>query len=50
MKTCPQCGSAMVYRFNLNWARSPLGSEYAWFCVTDPTHFVEDLSRFGTAS
>ncbi len=31
----------MVHRFNLNWARSPLGAEYIWVCVTDPSHVIE---------
>ena len=32
----------MVYRYNINWARSPLGAEYAWICVVDPSHLVEE--------
>ena len=34
----------MVYRFNLNWARTPRGAEYIWVCVTDPTHILEDTT------
>ena len=33
----------MVYRFNINWARSRYGAEYAWICVADASHLVEDI-------
>lgn len=47
MDTCPSCGSSMVYRYNLNWARSAHGAEYAWVCVADVTHVVEDDFNLG---
>jgi hypothetical protein len=28
--------------FNINWARSPLGAEYARFCVAENSHMIED--------
>jgi hypothetical protein len=45
METCDICGAAMVYRFNTDRANSIFGSEYAYFCIADATHMVEDLAR-----
>jgi hypothetical protein len=44
MTSCPICAAAMVYRYNANYARTQYGSTYAYFCVTNRSHMVEDLS------